>query len=175
MEVERGHPRFVRWRGAIVATLVIASMGSIAVPHAGAAIEIGEAFLPTSGGCSNDTFLQTTSLGNEWETIFDRAAARGVTAAYYVVDLPVPLLYGTRGAKNWIHVFTALHVVATALFARVQGVVAVIGFAVGLLLLSAANLLIHWGESQSEWLRALPLFHAAMLVYMASLIADFFI
>jgi hypothetical protein len=53
--------------------------------------------------------------------------------------------------------------------------VAVIGFAVGLLLLSAANLLIHRGESQREWMRELPLFHAAMLVYVASMIADFFI
>jgi hypothetical protein len=43
------------------------------------------------------------------------------------------------------------------------------------LLLSAANLLIHRGESQREWMRELPLFHAAMLVYVASMIADFFI
>jgi phospholipase C len=35
--------------------------------------------------------------GNPWETIFDRAGTRGVEAAYYVVDLPVPALYGTRG------------------------------------------------------------------------------
>ena len=39
--------------------------------------------------------------GNQWETIFDRAAARGVSAAYYVVDLPVPALYGSRGI-GWI-------------------------------------------------------------------------
>jgi len=43
------------------------------------------------------------------------------------------------------------------------------------LLLSAANLLIHRGESQREWMRELPFFHVAMLVYVASMIADFFI
>jgi hypothetical protein len=53
--------------------------------------------------------------------------------------------------------------------------VAVIGLAVGLLLLSAANLLIHRGESPGDMLMALPFFHAAMLVYVASMIADFFI
>ena len=53
--------------------------------------------------------------------------------------------------------------------------VTVIGLAVGLLLLSAANVLIHRGESPGDWLRALPLFHAAMLVYVASMIADYFV
>jgi phospholipase C len=45
--------------------------------------------------------LPTDSLGNQWETIFDRAKARGVDAAYYVVDLPVPALYGARGLE-WV-------------------------------------------------------------------------
>lgn len=89
--------------------------------------------------------------------------------------MTVLLLYGIRGAKNWIHVFTALHVAAALLFARVHGLVAVVGLAVGLLLLAAANLLIHRGTSQGDWLRALPLFHVAMLVYVTSMIADYFV
>lgn len=40
-------------------------------------------------------------LGFQWETIFDRARARGVSAAYYVSDLPVPALYGARGI-SWV-------------------------------------------------------------------------
>jgi phospholipase C len=35
--------------------------------------------------------------GNDWETIFDRALARGITATYYNSDLPFSALYGTRG------------------------------------------------------------------------------
>ncbi len=89
--------------------------------------------------------------------------------------MTVPLIYGTRGTKSWILVFTALHALGAALFARVHGLVAVVGLAVGLLLLSAANLLIHRSESPGDWLRALPLFHVAMLVYVASMIADYFI
>jgi phospholipase C len=47
-----------------------------------------------SGGQKKNTLVPG---GNQWETIFDRAAARGISAAYYVVDLPVPALYGSRG------------------------------------------------------------------------------
>ena len=42
---------------------------------------------------------QTT--GFQWETIFDRAQARGISAAYYVSDLPFPALYGQRGL-DWV-------------------------------------------------------------------------
>jgi len=87
----------------------------------------------------------------------------------------VPIIYGTRGAKRWIHILTGIHVAVALLFARVHGRVAVVGLGVGLLLLFAANLLIHRGGSQVEWLRALPLFHVAMLVYVVSMIADYFV
>jgi phospholipase C len=54
----------------------------------------------TSGGqTSND--IPATTLGNQWETICDRARSRGVEIAYYVSDLPVPALYGARGL-SWI-------------------------------------------------------------------------
>jgi phospholipase C len=36
-------------------------------------------------------------LGFQWETIFDRAQARGVSVRYYNSDLPVAALYGLRG------------------------------------------------------------------------------
>ena len=39
----------------------------------------------------------TATFGFQWETIFDRALANGVGAAYYVSDLPFPALYGPRG------------------------------------------------------------------------------
>ena len=38
---------------------------------------------------------QTT--GFTWETIFDRAQARGISVRYYASDLPFAALYGTRG------------------------------------------------------------------------------
>ena len=87
----------------------------------------------------------------------------------------VPHLYGVRGAKRWIHGFSLLHAAAAVLFTGVHGWVAVAGLGVGLLLLLAANTRIHRGETQGEWLKALPFFHAAMLVYVASMIADFYV
>ena len=57
--------------------------------------------------------LPLTSLGNQWETIFDRAKARGVSSAYYVVDLPFPALYGTRGLQ-WIRPIEQFYVDAAA-------------------------------------------------------------
>ncbi|HEY7152280.1 MAG TPA: alkaline phosphatase family protein [Solirubrobacterales bacterium] len=42
------------------------------------------------------------SGGFPWETIFDRAVARGLTARYYYSDLPFAALYGSRGVA-WAH------------------------------------------------------------------------
>jgi phospholipase C len=52
--------------------------------------------------------LKTNSLapgGNNWETIFDRAIGRGVTARYYASDLPFAALFGSRSAA-WINPIT---------------------------------------------------------------------
>ena len=43
----------------------------------------------------------------------------------------------------------------------------------GVLLLLGANLLIQMGRTPEDWLKALPLFHLAMLVYVASMIIDY--
>jgi 4-hydroxybenzoate polyprenyltransferase len=87
----------------------------------------------------------------------------------------IPLLYGTRGTALWVLMFTLLHAGAAWFFIGVQGTVATYGIVVGLLLLLTANALILRGKEPSDWLRALPLFHMAMLAYVASMIADFFI
>jgi phospholipase C len=39
------------------------------------------------------------TLGNQWETIFDRAMAHGLSARYYNSDLPFSAVWGTRGAS----------------------------------------------------------------------------
>ena len=50
-----------------------------------------------AGGMKNNTPPASTA-GNQWETIFDRALARGVTARYYNSDLPFSAVWGPRGA-----------------------------------------------------------------------------
>ena len=85
----------------------------------------------------------------------------------------IPLLYGTRGTKHWILLFTVLHIGGAYLFMSVQGSIATIGIMVGVLLLLGANLLIQRGRTPEDWLKALPLFHLSMLVYVASMIIDY--
>jgi phospholipase C len=52
----------------------------------------------TAGGRkSNDP--PAGSLGNQWETIFDRGLARGLSARYYNSDLPFSAVWGSRGSS----------------------------------------------------------------------------
>jgi 4-hydroxybenzoate polyprenyltransferase len=89
--------------------------------------------------------------------------------------MTIPLLYGTGGTKVWIYLFTLLHIGGAYLFMGAQGTIATYGIMVGLLLLLVANVLIRKGENPSDWLKALPLFHMTMLIYIVSMIADYFI
>jgi phospholipase C len=51
-----------------------------------------------SGGLKNNNPPAGT-LGNQWETIFDRAQRFGVTSQYYNSDLPFSAVWGARGAS----------------------------------------------------------------------------
>ncbi len=50
------------------------------------------------GGVKNNE-LPFDTLGQPWETIFDRALRNGVSAQYFASDLPFAALYGTRGVS----------------------------------------------------------------------------
>jgi phospholipase C len=56
-----------------------------------------------NGGQKSNLFPPQTeqTTGFEWETILDRAQARGLSVGYYVSDLPFPGLYGQRGLR-WV-------------------------------------------------------------------------
>ena len=51
----------------------------------------------TSGG-RKDNAPPLETAGNQWETIFDRAIGRGLSARYYNSDLPFSAVWGARGA-----------------------------------------------------------------------------
>jgi phospholipase C len=51
----------------------------------------------TSGG-RKDNSPPVETGGNQWETIFDRALGRGLSARYYNSDLPFSAVWGPRGA-----------------------------------------------------------------------------
>jgi phospholipase C len=57
-----------------------------------------------SGGLKNNDPPAAT-LGNQWETIFDRGLARGLSARYYASDLPFSAVWGPRGA-TWTNPIT---------------------------------------------------------------------
>jgi phospholipase C len=57
-----------------------------------------------SGGLKNNDPPAGT-LGNQWETIFDRGLAHGLSARYYASDLPFSAVWGTRGA-TWTNPIT---------------------------------------------------------------------
>ena len=66
----------------------------------------------TSGGQKSNV-IPAQQVGNQWETICDRALAAGVSVTYYVSDLPVPALYGPRGLQ-WIRPIADFYAQAAA-------------------------------------------------------------
>jgi len=80
-------------------------------------------------------------------------------------------LYGVKGNKIWVHVFSAIQITTSAIFVflNLNGV-APYGFAFSWLLIIVANIKIMRGKEPKAWLKALPMFHASLLVYILSII-----
>jgi 4-hydroxybenzoate polyprenyltransferase len=87
----------------------------------------------------------------------------------------IPTLYGMKGTSYWILFFSIIHFVAAVIFVTVLGTLALAGFAAGLLLLAIGNYRILKGKSADSGIKALPLFHMAMLIYAISIIIDYLI
>ena len=51
------------------------------------------------GGGFKTNYLPVAEQGHKWETIFDRAMSKGISARYFQSDLPVSALYGARGLQ----------------------------------------------------------------------------
>ena len=87
----------------------------------------------------------------------------------------IPILYGVKNTKRWIQLFTILHVIGSAWFLNYVGGILNYTFFVAVALLIVVNFLIKRGSNSSDWLKALPFFHLTMLVYITSLIANYFL
>ena len=87
----------------------------------------------------------------------------------------IPVLYGMKGTVYWILFFSVLHFVAAVVFLNVLGTLALAGFAVSLSLLAIGNYMILRGKSADSGIKALPLFHLAMLIYAITIILEYFI
>ncbi|MBT0158381.1 UbiA family prenyltransferase [Candidatus Bathyarchaeota archaeon A05DMB-2] len=85
----------------------------------------------------------------------------------------ISILYGMKGTAYWILLFSIIHIVAAVVFFSVLRTVTVAGFAVGFLLISIGNYRILRGKSADAGIKALPLFHVAMLIYAISIILGY--
>jgi 4-hydroxybenzoate polyprenyltransferase len=86
----------------------------------------------------------------------------------------IPILYGLKKTGNWVHLFTALHILGALLFATVLGTVARTGLFIGICILVLANLSLGKSVTAENALKILPMFHVAMIVYTASIILGYF-
>ncbi len=87
----------------------------------------------------------------------------------------IPMLYGLRGTAYWILLFSIIHLVTTILFLNVLGTVALVGFSVGFSLIAAGNFIILKRKTAEAGMKALPMFHVAMLIYAITIIIEYII
>ena len=82
-------------------------------------------------------------------------------------------LYGIKGNKLWVNIFTIIHLVTSAIFVLFDlGTIALIGFSIAWILIILANVIIIKSKTSKSRLKALPLFHATLLIYILSIIID---
>jgi len=87
----------------------------------------------------------------------------------------IPTMFGMKGTTYWILFFSIIHFIATTIFLMTLGKVAWVGFAIGLLLIAIGNYIILKGKSSISGMKALPLFHIAMLIYSLTIILEYFL
>ena len=88
----------------------------------------------------------------------------------------IPTLYSNNVTVYWILTFSLWHFGMAIIFLVVLGTfLAVGGFIVSLLLLSVGNFKIWRERSPHSAIKALPLFHVAMLIYAITIIANYYV
>lgn len=87
----------------------------------------------------------------------------------------IPTLYDMKATTYWTLAFTVFHFVMAIIFVTLLGTLAIAGFAVALLLITVGNALILKRKTAESGIKALPLFHVAMLIYAITIIANYLI
>jgi len=83
----------------------------------------------------------------------------------------VPTIYDAERTRIWIAGFTVIHIMMAFLFISRLGTIARLGIVAGLALLIAANIIILRHRTPEGALKALPLFHVAMVLYAGGICA----
>lgn len=84
----------------------------------------------------------------------------------------IPVLYGINGTVYWIGGFCLINIITAPVFFPYVGTIARMGIIVGLILLGLANMLILRGRDPDSAMKALPIFHATMVVYAGAILLD---
>lgn len=80
-------------------------------------------------------------------------------------------LYGVKGNIIWVSSFSLIQIITSIIFVFFElGAIALIGFALSWILIIGANLIIIRAKDVKSRLKALPLFHATLLIYILSII-----
>jgi 4-hydroxybenzoate polyprenyltransferase len=86
----------------------------------------------------------------------------------------IPTLYGVKSTTYWILGFSVWHLAMATVFLTISGTpLMVAGFAMSFLLVAVGNIKILKEKSSEATIKALPMFHVAMLIYAIFIIADY--
>jgi len=88
----------------------------------------------------------------------------------------ITVLYGFKGNVKWILCFSIAHIITASIFAIFKlELVGLIGFCIGFAIFITANIIILKGKDPRAGMKALPLFHASLLVYIISIFLNYFL
>ena len=87
----------------------------------------------------------------------------------------IPTLYSMKATAFWIAAFTIFHGIMALVMLTFLSILAIIGFSVSFLLLAVGNVVILKQKTAISGMKALPMFHAAMLIYAITIIASYLV
>ncbi len=87
----------------------------------------------------------------------------------------VPTLYSMKATAIWIAAFTLFHGVMAVVILTLLRNLAIVGFSISLLLLTVGNVVIMKQKTAISGMKALPMFHIAMLIYAITIIASYLV
>ncbi len=86
----------------------------------------------------------------------------------------IPILYGVKATVYWVLGFSIWHFAMAVVFlVNLGALLPVVGFAVSFILIAAANAKILREKTPQATIKALPMFHVAMLIYAITIIANY--
>jgi 4-hydroxybenzoate polyprenyltransferase len=87
----------------------------------------------------------------------------------------ITVLYGVKGNATWILVFTLIHLAVAPFFVLLEmGLIALIGFTVGFIILIISNLRLLKNKTPATAFKILPMYHLTLFIYILSIIIDSF-